>query len=175
MADSGDLRGLEELVVVNGSLEVPITPRADETFSEECEFTFPDALTMRILERESMSYVRKDHAPGDTSDGFHTFDELYEHRTVLFACLCNTYQDVNGQEGVTFRSRKHHDGTMYDGFFIAGILTDGGWVTYHCEDRFWHYFGRVPEMDFAPKWDGATPDHGLGRLYDMFIERWRGR
>ena len=27
---------------------------------------------------------------GSTSDGYHTFDELYEHRTVLFSVICNS-------------------------------------------------------------------------------------
>lgn len=26
---------------------------------------------------------------GEVSDGYHTFDELYEHRVALFIALCN--------------------------------------------------------------------------------------
>lgn len=40
------------------------------------------------------------------SDGYHTFYELYEHRTALFAALCNTYNDRS------WKSFKHADGTM---------------------------------------------------------------
>ncbi len=30
---------------------------------------------------------------GEISDGYHTFDELYYHRMVLFSIICNTYKD----------------------------------------------------------------------------------
>lgn len=29
---------------------------------------------------------------GQVFDGFHTFDELYYHRMVLFAVICRTYR-----------------------------------------------------------------------------------
>ena len=41
---------------------------------------------------------------GSTSDGYHTFDELYYHRTVLFAVICNTYCDK------AWKSWLHADG-----------------------------------------------------------------
>ena len=155
-------------------MRIPITAGHDEVFAANCEFTFPDELDFDVSGKlTSPPYVRKDKAPGDTSDGWHTFDELYEHRTILFASLCNIHQMWHTPLDVTFRSWKHHDGTMYDGMFIAGILTDGGWVTYHCEAKFWDYFCYVPELDRAPEWDGATPDHGLGRLKERFCKPWR--
>lgn len=30
---------------------------------------------------------------GNTSDGYHTFDELYHHRAILFAVICNANKD----------------------------------------------------------------------------------
>lgn len=155
-------------------MRIPITAGHDEVFAADCEFTFPDELDFDVPGKlTSPPYVRKDKAPGDTSDGWHTFDELYEHRTILFASLCNCHQIWNIPLDVTFRSWKHHDGTMYDGMFIAGILTDSGWVTYHCEAKFWDYFCYVPELDRAPEWDGATPEDGLGRLKERFCNPWR--
>ncbi len=116
---------------------------------------------------------------GETSDGYHTFNELYEHRTGLLMALCNVLYElmrVNGysdeaiaKQGV-FKSRLHDDGTMYDDMFIAGInCADIGalWATWHCEGEWWDLFD-IPEVDFATKWDGHTPADALERLVDAF-------
>lgn len=100
---------------------------------------------------------------GDTSDGYHTFDELYYHRTALFACLVALQP-----RQMAFKSWKHTDGTMYDGMFIAGIYTSGGWCTYHCEAKWWPLFD-CHEREFAPEWDGHTPSDAIHRLMSDFL------
>ena len=95
---------------------------------------------------------------GDTSDGYHTFNELYHHRAVLFSVICNARPDI------AWKSKKHHDGTMYDGMFIVGIDTPEGQATYHYDIKpYWRMF-RVKELEFAPKWDGHTPDEAIRRI-----------
>ena len=95
---------------------------------------------------------------GDTSDGYHTFNELYHHRAVLFSVICNARPDI------AWKSKKHHDGTMYDGMFIVGIDTPEGQATYHYDiEPYWRMF-RVKELEFAPKWDGHTPDEAIRRI-----------
>lgn len=95
---------------------------------------------------------------GDTSDGYHTFNELYHHRAVLFSVICNEHHDI------VWKSKKHHDGTMYDGMFIVGIDTPGGQATYHYDiDPYWDLF-RVKELELAPKWDGHTPGEAIRRI-----------
>lgn len=95
---------------------------------------------------------------GDTSDGYHTFNELYHHRAVLFNVICN------GRPGLAWKSKKHHDGTMYDGMFIVGIETPEGQATYHYDiEPYWDMF-HVPEVDSAPEWDGHTPDEVIRRI-----------
>lgn len=134
---------------------------------------FPDVIVAEIpFKQQAMEYVPKDFAPGDASDGWHSFDELYRHRTILFASLCNYVQatDAEGKD-LAFKSWKHSDGTMYDGMFLAGVWTRMGWVTYHCEAEFWDYFD-VPELAHAPEWDGAMPEDGLHRLCDEFTPHW---
>ena len=131
---------------------------------------------------EDIEYVRKDKASGDTSDGYHTFDELYEHRTALLMALCNLracildgrgYLDATGR--YVFKSRRHHDGGMYDGMFIVGINCArvgeaDEWATWHCEDEWWDRFV-VPELDRAPKWDGHTPKDALERILHAYGPR----
>ena len=97
---------------------------------------------------------------GSTSDGYHTFDELYEHRTVLFSVICNSHTDL------AWKSRHHHDGTMFDDMFIVGIQTPAGPCTYHCENRYWDLF-HVKELNNAPEWDGHTPEDVLVRIQSL--------
>ena len=98
---------------------------------------------------------------GNMSDGYHTFNELYHHRAILFATLCAHYPLR------AWKARKHHDGTMYDGMFIVGINTPEGQATYHYDiEPYWDMF-QVPETEFAPVWDGHTPDEAIRRIYSL--------
>lgn len=95
---------------------------------------------------------------GDTSDGYHTFNELYHHRAVLFSVICND------RPTLAWKSKQHHDGTMYDGMFIVGIQTPEGQATYHYDvNPYWVMF-RVPELPQAPEWDGHTPAQAIERI-----------
>lgn len=87
----------------------------------------------------------------DISDGYHTFDELYYHRMILFSLLLNSHPEIS------WKSKKHHDGTMFDDeSFICGIETPKGQYTYHYHLKFWNNF-RVKELEFAPEYDGHKP------------------
>ena len=95
---------------------------------------------------------------GETSDGYHTFNELYHHRAVLFSVI------VRDHPYNAWKAKKHHDGTMYDGMFIVGIDTPQGQATYHYDiDPYWEMFD-CKELDRAPEWDGHTPDDAIARI-----------
>lgn len=95
---------------------------------------------------------------GGTSDGYHTFDELYDHRAKLFSVIVKTFADR------AWKSRLHHDGSMYDGMFIVGIDTPDGQATYHYDiDPYWLMFD-CRELPRAPKWDGHTPAQAIERI-----------
>lgn len=95
---------------------------------------------------------------GETSDGYHTFNELYHHRAVLFSVIVRDHADL------AWKSRLHHDGTMYDGMFIVGIETPDGQATYHYDlNPYWDMF-ECKELDRAPEWDGHTPDDAIARI-----------
>ena len=97
------------------------------------------------------TYVFKEYDKGSISDGSHTFDELYNHRMILFAVICNTYKDKS------WKSKLHSDGTMYDDYFIVGIETEKGSYSYHYSIDSWDIFN-VKELENAPEWDGHIPD-----------------
>lgn len=95
---------------------------------------------------------------GDTSDGYHTFNELYHHRAVLFSVIVKTFSDK------AWKSLRHHDGTMYDGMFIVGIDTPEGQATYHYDIKpYWDMF-ECRELERAPEWDGHTPSQAIERI-----------
>lgn len=100
---------------------------------------------------------------GGISDGSHTFDELYFHRMVLFSVICNNNQSL------AWKSWKHHDGTMFDDYFIVGIDTPDGQFTYHYHKNYWDIFD-VRECDFAPEWDGHTAKD-ITRLFSLYPNR----
>lgn len=104
-------------------------------------------------------------------DGYHTFEELYEHRIELFITLCRLLAtqyklQVDGQ-GV-WRSRVHSDGTSWDRWFVLGILTvPGQQITYHIPMSKWDETDFAKTLDQAPEFDGHTPDDVLFRLKNL--------
>lgn len=82
------------------------------------------------------------------SDGSHTFDELYFHRMILFLSILKEHPDLS------WKSKKHSDGTMFDNYFIVGIKTKEGMYSYHYRMIYWDYFKSIKEVEFAPEWDG---------------------
>jgi len=98
---------------------------------------------------------------GDLSDGYHTFNDLYEQRCVLFAALCNTFADK------AWKSYKHSDGEdcFGGGWFIVGISTPDGQYSYHYENKNWDMF-ECKEVELAPEWDGHT-DKDIKRLLSL--------
>lgn len=99
---------------------------------------------------------------GETSDGYHTFNELYEHRHALFLALMrqNSFN--------SWASKLHDDGAMMDGWFIAGMNLPNGTVTYHLPIRLWDDALKTGcnELLRAPKWDGHTSTDVVNRIKD---------
>lgn len=109
--------------------------------------------------------------PAQLTDGFHTMEELYEHRRALTAVLAVYH--AAAQPGAAWRSKAHHpdDGPMFDGgYFIVGIELDTGTITYHYKLSHWDDFAAVPEVPHAPKWDGATPADTVTRCLELARE-----
>lgn len=102
---------------------------------------------------------------GETSDGYHTFNELYEHRCILFMKLCKhlfLYTDKK-----VWKSKLHSDGSSFEGWFIAGIgVEQGDQITYHLPLKYWDAF-KATEHNHAPLFDGHTSDDVLERLMKL--------
>jgi len=105
-----------------------------------------------------------DCEPGQVSDGYHTFDELYEHRCLLWAGL------LNWQDG-TFKTRKNDKGEEWPGWFIAGLNTPWGQITYHLPDSMWELV-HCDEIERNDQYDGHTPHDTTERLRNAIEQGW---
>ena len=138
--------------------------------SGECFYTIINALGLPDTSREDggaalyarlADLIEPQPITGDTSDGYHTFDELYDHRAKLFSVIVRCFKDR------AWKSKLHHDGTMYDGMFIVGVETSQGQATYHYDiDPYWDMFD-CKELARAPEWDGHTPEQAISRIASL--------
>lgn len=98
--------------------------------------------------------------PGEVSDGYHTFDELYEHRCTLFLALMRAYPERS------WISKTHFDGSEWDGWFIAGMRLPTGDVTYHLPLGMWSLAcgTEAAVLERGYEWDGHTAADVVKRL-----------
>jgi hypothetical protein len=100
-------------------------------------------------------------------DGYHTFDELYDHRISLFISLCKQQKKTEppGWCSQVWRSKLHSDGKGYDGWYIMGIGKAAGvQISYHLPLSTWEQTSFAETLETAPEWDGHSPDDVLQRL-----------
>ena len=118
------------------------------------------------------------------SDGYHTFDELYEFRKVYNAALFNEwgnpnttvrfldkkeFDGVGSSTGIRYnvhKSKKHNDGELCfgGGWFIVSAMLPTGLISNHYKLEDWDLF-KVPEVEKALySFDGHTGKDVLKRL-----------
>jgi hypothetical protein len=100
---------------------------------------------------------------GDISDGYHTFDELYEFRMIYNAVLFNEWYKTGRYE--VYKSKRHHDGNLCFGgdWFIVVAILPTGQISNHYEMKDWDLF-QIPEYEKSIEFDGHTPQDVLKRL-----------
>ena len=96
---------------------------------------------------------------GEASDGYHTFNELYDFRREYNAAL------VNSGVWKAHKSYRHHSGELCfgGGWFIVMIETPFGQISNHYENKYWNEF-HCEEKEFADEWDGHTEKDVIERL-----------
>lgn len=107
---------------------------------------------------QRMDFIEIPDDIGDFSDGYHTFNDLYVQRAILFATIVNQNTDKS------WKSWKHEDGELCfgGGWFIVAVDTPKGSYSYHYEAKYWDVFKCV-ELPVAKHWDGHT-DKDVWRL-----------
>lgn len=127
------------------------------------------ALKAAIKERFGGSAIT-----GQTSDGFHTFDELYNQRMLYNAVLFRQWSihDWGNPEFPrdVHKSWRHSDGELCfgGGWFIVSAQLVTGQITNHYPAEHWKLF-RIPDRARAADWDGHTAAQAYQRLTEYHM------
>jgi hypothetical protein len=131
---------------------------------------------------------------GSISDGYHTYDELYQFRKVYNALLFNEWgkqtissikyvpinlssgfkeiaQEVNYKFDV-HKSWKHNDGELCfgGGWFIVVAILPEGQISNHYKAEDWDLF-KIPALEKAKyPFDGHTSQDTLERMLNLINE-----
>lgn len=89
---------------------------------------------------------------GDMSDGFHTFDELYDHRCLLFINLCLTRPNLCAWK------------QDYEEWFCLYCELDSGQISYHVPNKYRSLILNKIRMDVAYDFDGHNSKNVADRL-----------
>lgn len=115
----------------------------------------------------------------NTSDGYHTFKELYEFRKAYNVALFNQwgkYRISKPEDKMEMymydvhKSWKHHDGELCfgGGWFIVVAYLPEGQISNHYEAKDWDLF-KIPERETATyPFDGHTGQDVIHRLLNLY-------
>ena len=98
---------------------------------------------------------------GKVSDGYHTFDELYEFRHALYINVALTNKDK------AIRTLKNKEGESWDGWFILAINTHFGQISFHLPMSKWDLTEGVTEIERNFNYDGHNSEDVLDRLVKL--------
>lgn len=120
------------------------------------------------------------------SDGYHTFDELYDHRITLYIALCRACFSMDlvasaakeaGAKNISsppfniWRSKYHSDGEICFGTgtqYVLGIGKEKGTqITYHIPVERWSETDFAETLEKAPEYDGHTSADVITRLKNI--------
>jgi len=111
-----------------------------------------DDITLKLINDQKV--VFKVNSLKDVSDGYHTIDELYDHRCSLFVMLC---LQMKGQ--VFYKLD-----IFSPGWFILYLETKYGQISYHIKDVFLPAIQNVAIYDVEHVWDGHSSKDVLDRM-----------
>lgn len=103
---------------------------------------------------------------GEFSDGYHTFNELYEFRKVYNASLFNEWAKQKKYD--VHKSKKHFDGELcFGGYFIVVAILPTGQISNHYELKEWYLFQCEETEKAKYEFDGHTPQDVIKRLKEL--------
>ncbi len=123
-----------------------------------------------ILEVQKGIDNTPDNVRGQYSDGYHTFDELYEIRKAYNIAYFNLINatDREGRYNV-HKSKRHFDGEdcFGGGWFIVVAILPTGQISNHYKLEDWDLF-KIPETEKALfAFDGHTTKDVINRLKNI--------
>lgn len=103
---------------------------------------------------------------GNISDGYHTFNELYDHRNLLFINLCLTWY-AERSDGTCWNNNGN-----YEGYFCLYFWGHGDkQISYHIPNKYLPLVdkpfidGGLPRIEI--EWDGHTSADVIDRLKEL--------
>jgi hypothetical protein len=105
---------------------------------------------------------------GSTSDGYHTFDELYDYRLLYNAATFNAWAELSTVR--VCKSLRHSDGEYCfgGGWFVVYAELPTGQISNHYKLEHFDLF-QIREVAAAPEYDGHTPQEAAQRLRDYLL------
>ena len=131
---------------------------------------------------------------GNVSDGFHSFNQLYEFRKLYNALLFNEWarqittetafsKDASGRTKQivvaesnkydVHKSKRHNNGELCfgGGWFVVIAILPSGQITNHYEMNDWGLF-KIPELEKAKyEFDGHTSEDVVERMLNLINEQ----
>jgi len=123
----------------------------------------------KLLAWNRRQVVAASRVTGETSDGYHTFNELYEFRKLYNAALFNEWAV---QKKYKVHKSWHHADAPYDsifakGWFVVVAELPTGQISNHYPPEDWDLF-HIPEVRVAHAYDDHTSQDVVERL-DSFL------
>jgi len=111
----------------------------------------------------------------DISDGYHTMNELYDHRMALNIILFKMMFKLDHQyrkedawnKPLIMKSVLHNDGSMFKGYFIVFAVTNVGQISYHYKMEHWNKFEIPIVPNITYPYDGHTSQDIIDRLMKL--------
>ena len=106
-------------------------------------------------------------AENEISDGYHSFEDLYEFRKLYNALLFNEWAKTGDIE--VYKSKKHYDGEecFGGGWFIVVAILPTGQISNHYKIKDWDLF-KIPEYEKSKyEFDGHTAFDVMERMKEM--------
>lgn len=106
---------------------------------------------------------------GKVSDGYHTFDELYEFRKLYNAALFNEWAAQKKYQ--VHKSHRHFDGELCfgGGWFIVVAMLPTGQISNHYRMDDWELFQIPSYQKVLFEFDGHTPSDVCERLHQLCL------
>lgn len=128
----------------------------------------PDSLIVRDGRNRifitDVNSLNNEYEPiNEVTDGYHTFNELYIHRHALFINVINAHQDKS------FKTHRNDAGEQWEGWFIAGLNSRFGQITYHLPIAYWDSVNAT-EVDSNSDYDGHSAADVVERLLSLAAE-----
>lgn len=122
----------------------------------------------------TIEHFEKQIKSGELSDGYHTFNELYDYRMIYNAMIVNEF--ASRELYNCHKSLKHHDGNYCfgGGWFIMTMDLPTGQVSNHYPTKYWELFKCV-EKPMADEWDGHTLAEAFDRMYAYVLNAQQGK